>query len=89
MRRPSPAAGRARRRLHGAEIALVTHEAAPLDVFGAAASELVGSRLDEAGISLRTGARTDRVVGGRLRLESGEELERAAVIALPGLRVPA
>jgi len=82
------AAERDARRLHGTEILLVTHEEAPLEVFGDDASGLVAARLSEAGISLRVGARADRAVDGRLRLESGEELEPAAVIALPGLRVP-
>jgi sulfide:quinone oxidoreductase len=82
------AAERDARRLHGTEILLVTHEAAPLEVFGVAASELVGSRLSDAGISLRAGARADRAMAGRLRLESGEELDPAALVALPGLRVP-
>ena len=82
------AAERDARRLHGTEIALVTHESGPLGVFGTAASKLVAARLDEAGISLHTEARAETVVGHRLRLESGEELEPAAVIALPGLRVP-
>ena len=82
------AAERDARRLQGTEILLVTHETAPLEVFGTAASGLVGERLSEAGISLRAGVRADRAVNGRLRLESGEELEQAAVIALPQLRVP-
>ena len=82
------AAERDARRLHGAQIRLVTHESAPLEVFGTAASKVVAARLEEAGVSLRTGAHADRVVEGRLNLESGEMLERAAVIALPALRVP-
>ena len=55
----------------------------------ASAAELVASRLSDAGVSLRTGADADRVVDGRLHLKSGEELDPAAVVALPGLRVPA
>jgi sulfide:quinone oxidoreductase len=83
------AAERDARRLHGTEILLVTHEQAPLEVFGPSAAELVASRLSEAGISLRTGAPADRVVAGRLRLDSGEELAPGAVVALPALQVPA
>jgi sulfide:quinone oxidoreductase len=82
------AAERDARRLHGTQISLVTHEGAPLEVFGASASQLVGSRLSEAGVSLRTGERAHRVIDRRLRLESGAELEPAAVVALPALRVP-
>ena len=82
------AAERDARHLYGSEIVLVTHEKAPLEVFGGAVSELVVGRLEDAGVSLRTASRADRVIGDRLRLESGEELEPAPVIALPGLQVP-
>jgi sulfide:quinone oxidoreductase len=82
------AADRDERRLYGTEIVLVTHEASPLEVFGPAISQLVASRLEEAGVSLRTASSADRVVDGSLRLGSGEQLEPAAVVALPGLRVP-
>ncbi len=77
------AAERDARRLHATEILLVTHERAPLEVFGASAAELVASRLSDAGVSLRTGADADRVVDGRLQLKSGEELDPGAVVALP------
>jgi sulfide:quinone oxidoreductase len=83
------AAERDARRLHGAEILLVTHEKAPLEVFGTSAAELVASRLADAGVSIRTGADADRVVDGRLHLKSGEQLDPSTVVALPGLRVPA
>ena len=82
------AAERDARRLHGAEVLLVTHEGAPLEVFGPSVAELVTTRLSDAGVSLRTGAAADRVVDGRLHLKSGEELGPGAVVALPGLRVP-
>lgn len=83
------AAERDARRLHGTQILVVTHEKTPLEVFGSLASELVASRLSEAGVSLRSAAAAERVVDGRLRLKSGEELDRGAVVALPALRVPA
>lgn len=82
------AAERDARRLHGTEIVLVTHERAPLEVFGPSAAALVASRLSDSGVSLRTGAVADRVVDGRLRLDSGEELDPGAVVALPALQVP-
>ncbi len=83
------AAERDARRLHGTEILLVTHEDAPLEVFGRSAATLVASRLSDADVSLRTGADADRVVDGRLHLKSGEKLDPGAVVALPALRVPA
>ena len=61
----------------------------PFEVFGRSAAEHVASRLSDADVSLRTGADADRVVDGRLHLKSGEELDPAAVVALPALRVPA
>jgi sulfide:quinone oxidoreductase len=82
------AAERDARRLYGTDIVLVTHEGSPLEVFGPAISQLVAARLEEARVSLRTASSADRVVDGSLHLESGEQLEQAAVVALPGLRVP-
>ncbi len=82
------AAERDARRLLGVEIVLVTHEDAPLDVFGAATSELVAGRLEEAGVELRTASIAERVSDGRLHLDAGEPLETADVVALPALEVP-
>jgi sulfide:quinone oxidoreductase len=81
------AAERDARRLYGTEIVLLTHEAAPLDVFGPAVSAFVVERLEDAGVLLRVASRAARVTGHRLRLESGVELEPAAVVALPDLQV--
>jgi sulfide:quinone oxidoreductase len=82
------AAERDARAVYGVDLILVTHETGPLDVFGPATSQLVSSRLDEAGIALRTGAVADRVERGALLLESGESLDADGVVALPGLEVP-
>lgn len=81
------AAERDARRLSGVEITLVTHESAPLDLFGPAASQLVSARLEEAGISLRLSAMAEGFAAGQLRLDGGESLETDAVIALPALQV--
>jgi sulfide:quinone oxidoreductase len=59
------------RRLDGVEVVLVTHEAAPLDLFGGAASNLVASHLREAGVSVRTSAVAERFEEGELHLSAG------------------
>ena len=82
------AAERDARRLQGVEITLVTHEAAPLDLFGPAASQLVAARLEEAGVSLRLSSRAERFEDGRLHLAGGESLTADAAVALPALEVP-
>jgi sulfide:quinone oxidoreductase len=82
------AAERDVRRLPGVEIMLVTHEAAPLDLFGRAATKLVAARLEEAGIDLRLSSRVDRFEDGKLHLSAGEPLETDAAVALPALEVP-
>lgn len=81
------AAERDARRLGGVEITLVTHESAPLELFGPAASQLVGARLEEAGISLQFSAIAEAFDAGQLRLDGGESLETDAVVALPALQV--
>jgi sulfide:quinone oxidoreductase len=82
------AAERDARRLEFVEIALVTHEAAPLDLFGPTASRLVLSRLEDAGISLRPSSSAKRFDGHRLLFEKGDSLEADAAVALPALEVP-
>lgn len=66
------------------EITVVTPEAAPLAVFGRAASAKVAELLDEAGIEVRTGVHASVGPSGRIGLEPGEEaLEPQRVVALP------
>jgi sulfide:quinone oxidoreductase len=81
------AAERDARRLEGVEITLVTHEAAPLDLFGAAASQLVAARLEEAGISVRLSSLVDRFGEGELHLRDDGSLAVDAAVALPALEV--
>ncbi len=76
------------RSLHGTEITLVTHEPAPLSLFGAAASQLVTARLDEAGIALWLSSTAHRFEAGGLRVDDGGLLEADEVVALPALEVP-
>jgi sulfide:quinone oxidoreductase len=66
-------------------ITLVTHEPAPLALFGHAASEAVGELLEERGIVLRTGAHALSITDGVLTLAPGEPVEAARFVTLPRL----
>jgi sulfide:quinone oxidoreductase len=81
------AAERDARQLPGVELLVVTHESAPLEAFGAAASQLVAARLAEAGVTVEPGRAAERVDGGELILASGETIAAAAFVALPALEV--
>jgi sulfide:quinone oxidoreductase len=83
------AAERDARRISGVEITVLTHEPSALDVFGAAATQLVAAKLDEAGIALRHSSAAERFEGRELHLADGEALGFDRVIALPRLEVPA
>jgi len=74
----------------GAKLAieLVTSEAAPLAVFGAAASAAVARRLAFAGIHVRTGSLPLAVEDGKLLLELEGAVDADLVIALPRLHGP-
>ena len=76
------------RRLSGVELFVVTHEAAPLELLGAAATELVAARLEEAGIALRVAGAAELFEDGELRFADGEPLEVDRAVALPALEVP-
>ena len=83
------AAERDTRRIPELEITLVTHEPAPLALFGEAASELVRETLDRAAVSLHTSARAQRFADGELSLAGTvESLAFDRVVALPALAVP-
>ncbi|HEX2414358.1 MAG TPA: FAD-dependent oxidoreductase [Thermoleophilaceae bacterium] len=76
--------------LSGGEVewTLVTHESAPLEVFGDRASGLVGELLENAGVRVMTSCVPSSARGGPLVLESGETIDVERVVALPELRVP-
>jgi sulfide:quinone oxidoreductase len=74
-----------RRGLGGVEIALVTPEHEPLQVFGQVASEALRELLADRGIALRTGAYAKDVVDGALRLIPEGEVVADRVVALPRL----
>jgi sulfide:quinone oxidoreductase len=82
------AAERDARRLEGVEILLVTHEEAPLDLFGGSAARLVAERLAEAGVALHTSRLVERYEDGELRIKDGGSLRAGAAVALPALEVP-
>jgi sulfide:quinone oxidoreductase len=81
------AAERDVRRIPGVELVVVTHESAPLEALGAAASQLVVARLEEAGVSVQAAKVAERVEDGVLVLASGETLGGMGFVALPTLEV--
>jgi sulfide:quinone oxidoreductase len=70
------------------ELALVTPEEAPLQLFGRAGSEAVRQLLEERGIALHTGSCPVELVDGELRLVPEGTIEADRVVALPRLRGP-
>jgi sulfide:quinone oxidoreductase len=85
------AAARLRVRGTRAHVVLATPERAPLEAFGAPASEGVRDLLDDRGIEFLGGARAVAADGGELELDDGQRIATAAVVALPGLvgrRIP-
>jgi len=76
----------AERELDHVELALVTPEDEPLQLFGRAGSEAVRELLDERGIAVQTGASAIEFVGGELRLVPAGSIVTDRVVALPRLR---
>jgi sulfide:quinone oxidoreductase len=76
------------RRLSGVELLLVTHESAPLEVFGAPATQLVAARLREANVGLRLSSVAESFEGSELRFSGGDSVSTDRVVALPELEVP-
>jgi sulfide:quinone oxidoreductase len=66
-------------------ITVVTPEAAPLEIFGRRAAEQTSALLAERRIDVVAGTRPAGFAAGRLRIDSGEDIETDAVIALPRL----
>ena len=71
------------------EVTLVTPENAPLEVFGAQASEAVRARLEDAGVTLLTGTVPLEFAAGELRTSNGDVATDVAValarLAGPGV----
>ena len=76
----------AERELDHVELALVTPEDEPLQLFGRAGTEAVRALLDERGIAVRTGVSAIEFVGGELRLVPEGSIATDRVVALPRLR---
>ena len=73
----------------GVELTVVTPEAAPLELFGAAASDAVREALERRGITVVTGATAAHVDPGHVELSDGTSLPADAVVTLPRLAGPA
>jgi sulfide:quinone oxidoreductase len=82
------AAHLAERGIADVELTVLTPEAEPLTMFGAAAGRMLGNLLFDRGIRLRKGASVRELAGGRLELSSGESLEVDTVVAFPQLEGP-
>ena len=67
------------------DLAVVTHEHAPLEIFGAAASKRVAELLDEHRIHVFTGLYAVRFEGGRLSAVPKGSVPADRVVALPHL----
>jgi sulfide:quinone oxidoreductase len=78
----------AERGLDRVDLALVTPEEEPLQLFGRAGSEAVRELLEERGIAIQTGSCPVELVDGELRLVPEGTIAADRVVALPGLRGP-
>lgn len=78
----------AERGLPNVRLSVVTPEQAPLELFGAAASESVRELLDERGIELQLSHHAAHFKDGELSLVPGEKLAADRVVSLPSLIGP-
>jgi sulfide:quinone oxidoreductase len=78
----------AERELDHVELALVTPEDEPLQLFGRAGSEAVRELLEERGIAVQTGSCPVELLDGELRLVPEGTIAADRVVALPRLRGP-
>ena len=75
--------------IRGLELVLVTPEPRPLAVFGPAVSDVVSSRLEQAGITLYCNSLAKVPETGRLLIEpQGLELHAARMITMPRIAGP-
>jgi sulfide:quinone oxidoreductase len=72
----------------GIDLTFVTHEEAPLAVFGSEGSERIAGLLKREGIEVLTGRVPERFDGKQLLIENGEGVEADRVVTMPGLSVP-
>jgi sulfide:quinone oxidoreductase len=71
------------------DIAVISPEPRPLDIFGPVASDALARLLDRAGVDFIGATRALEVTGGALATEDGRLLEADAIISLARLRGPA
>ncbi len=74
-----------RQGIRSVPLTFVTHEPAPLALFGGEATESLARIMAEKGIKLMTGTHADSTRPGALQLTPGPELEVDRVVALPRL----
>ena len=74
--------------IQGVELALVTPEERPLQLFGRAGSDAVRKLLEERDIELATSAHASEFADGELRLLPEGRIHVDRVVALPQLRGP-
>lgn len=67
----------------GPDVAVVTPEPRPLDIFGTVASDALARLLDRAGVEFIGGTRAAEVLGSVLVTDTGAMLEADAVVSLP------
>jgi sulfide:quinone oxidoreductase len=72
----------------GTEITVVTHEAEPMELFGAPGSDLIAELLIKASIRLRATSVAVSFEDGSLELADGERIPTDRAVALPTLEVP-
>jgi sulfide:quinone oxidoreductase len=70
------------------QVSVVTHEGAPLEAFGVAGSAAVRSDLDDAGVTVQTGAYVEEEDHGFKVEPGGHSLEARRVVALPQAEGP-
>ena len=75
----------ASRRVAGVGVTIATHEAAPLELFGARASETVAGLLAERGIAVCTSSYPVRVDEGALEIVPSGRLPADRVVSMPRL----
>jgi sulfide:quinone oxidoreductase len=78
----------AERRLRKVELSLVTPEAEPLEVFGAAASQSLRALLEDRGVAVHTGRYPAEFRDGRLTTVPPGEIAAERVVSLPRLHGP-
>lgn len=70
------------------EVVVVTHEEAPLDLFGPAVSSTIASLLSDRGIELRTSTYAVAFEDGTLQVKPEGEIAADRVVAMPRLQAP-